>query len=94
MLAADQMEKHANLFVNEGEGKIFQDKINSTREALLNLVKPDPTDTAFNIKNNDVYNNVLASCQLWAKEPTSGKGDWVSQNLEHVPASGVMAVFI
>ena len=92
MLAADQMEKHANLFVNEGEGKIFQDKINSTREALLNIVKPDPTDTAFNIKNNDVYNNVLASCQLWAKEPTSGKGNWVSQNLEHVPASGVMAV--
>ena len=92
MLAADQMEKHANYFVNEGHGKEFQDKINKAREELLNILKPDPSDTLYNIKTNEVYDEAKASCQLWAKEPTSGKGNWVSENLEHVPAAGLMAV--
>jgi gliding motility-associated protein GldM len=92
MLAADQMEKHANYFVNEGHGKEFQDKINKAREEMLNILKPDPSDTLYNIKTNEVYDEAKASCQLWAKEPTSGKGNWVSENLEHVPAAGLMAV--
>ena len=90
MIAADQMEKHANYFgpENENHGVELQAKINETRNKLLDILKPDPTDSNYNIKNLDVYKDAEASCQLHAD------GDkWVSENLVHVPAAGLMAIF-
>ncbi|MDB9883299.1 hypothetical protein OAD66_09235, partial [Bacteroidia bacterium] len=97
LLAADQMEQHANYFgeENENHGVELQAKINETREALLDILKPDPTDSFYNIKDNKVYDNALASCQLWAKDAEGGvsQSSWVSENLVHVPAAGLMAIF-
>ena len=98
MIAADQMEKHANYFGpdNQNHGVELQAKIDETRDNLLAILKPDPTDSNYNIKNLDVYNEAKDACQLWAKDPddvgVSG-ASWVSQNLEHVPAAGLMAIF-
>ena len=57
MVAADQMEKHANYFGsgNLNHGVELQAEINKTRETLLSILKPDPSDTGYNIKNNEVY---------------------------------------
>ncbi|PCJ66502.1 MAG: hypothetical protein COA58_06915 [Bacteroidetes bacterium] len=90
MIAADQMEKHANYFgpENKNKGVEFQAKLNKAREDMLAILKPDPSDTSFNIKDDKVYQEALAACQLWAKEPT-----WINDNLVHVPSAGVMAIF-
>lgn len=98
MLAADQMEKHANYFAasNENHGVELQAEINKTREALLAILKPDPSDSGYNIKDDAVYKDALASCQLWANEPASdgvNQATWVDENLVHVPAAGIMAIF-
>ncbi|MDC0105052.1 gliding motility protein GldM [Bacteroidia bacterium] len=98
MVAADQMEKHANYFGsgNLNHGVELQAEINKTREALLSILKPDPSDTGYNIKNNEVYEDAKSACQLWANEPKSdgvNKATWVDENLVHVPAAGVMAIF-
>ena len=98
MVAADQMEKHANYFgaTNENHGVELQAQINKTREALLAILKPDPSDSGYNIKTDAVYKEALASCQLWAKDPSSdgvNKATWVDENLVHVPAAGIMAIF-
>ena len=95
LIAADQMEKHANYFgpENQNMGVELQAKINETREKLLVILKPDPKDTNFNITTMDVYKEAEASAQLWANDPKEGNETWVSQNLVHVPAAGLMAIF-
>lgn len=100
MLAADQMEKHANYFgpENQNHGVEFQDAINKARVDMLAILKPDPSDTSFNITDDKVYQEALEACQLWAEDPKSEgglnkKATWVGENLVHVPASGVMAIF-
>ncbi|MBT6236426.1 MAG: gliding motility protein GldM [Bacteroidetes bacterium] len=96
LVAADQMEKHANYFVNEKHGVEFQNRINKTRTDLLALLKPDDSDSLFTITDLKVYKEVEDACQLVADDPEGDgpkKATWVSQNLEHVPASGLMAIF-
>lgn len=96
LVAADQMEKHANYFVNEKHGKEFQDRINKTRNDLLAILKPDPSDTMFTITDMKIHDAVEKACQLKADEPEkegTSQATWISQNLEHVPAAGLMAIF-
>jgi len=95
MLAADQMEKHANYFgpENQNMGVELQKRINDTRKQLLDILKPDPNDSGFNIKDNGEYDKALEACQLWAEDPKDDNETWVSQNLVHVPSSGLMAIF-
>ncbi|MFY0643573.1 MAG: gliding motility protein GldM [Bacteroidia bacterium] len=97
--AADRMEHHANYFVKKDQGKNgteFMAKINETRDALLELLKPDPQDTNITIKDLSLYNEALSACQLHAEdeksEGLSQKG-WIEENLEHNPSAGLMALF-
>ena len=95
MLAADQMEKHANYFgpENQNKGVDLQDIINKARVDMLAFLKPDPKDTLFKIKGGmDEYNKALAACQLKAEDGDQ-KGSWVNDNLVHVPSAGLMAIF-
>ncbi|MGB1039209.1 MAG: GldM family protein [Bacteroidia bacterium] len=47
----------------------------------------------FKIKGgNEEYEKALEACQLWAKDGEK-KGSWVNDNLVHVPAAGLMAIF-
>ncbi|MBR9860446.1 gliding motility protein GldM [bacterium] len=95
--APDQMEKHANYFVFQEKGihgKEFQDKINETREKLLQLLIVEKGDTTMNIPK-DVYEAAAAATQLRAEDPPQeggNKATWISENLEHQPASGLMAI--
>lgn len=99
LIAPDQMEAHARYFAeieNGKNGKELMDKINGTRDALLELLKPDPKDTLIKIKNLDLYNAALNACQLYAEEEKgkkADKGGWVAENLEHQPAAGLVALF-
>jgi gliding motility-associated protein GldM len=89
----DQMEKHAKYFTEnkKAKGLEFKDKINDTRDALLQYLKPGRDSVK--IADNKLYDEALKSCQLHADEP-EGKGinkkDWVSETLEHQPAAGLM----
>jgi gliding motility-associated protein GldM len=89
----DQMEKHANYFVNKKHGIELQNKINETRKKLLDLLKPDETVHWY----NNPYLEASASAQLSALDPERGSRDdekktWVSVYLEHNPIAGVMAM--
>jgi gliding motility-associated protein GldM len=95
----DQMEAHAKYFTVDKDGangKEFQDKINETREKIASYLKPQvagmPDST--NIKDNSLYESVLASSQLVAKDDNEGvnKATWISGNLEHNPAAGLAAL--
>ncbi len=97
--AADRMEHHANYFVKKEQGKNgedFMNRINSTRDALLDLLKPDPQDTNITIKGLDLYNEALGACQLSAENEVSeglNRKGWIEENLEHNPSAGLMALF-
>ena len=96
MLAADQMEKHANYFgpENLNNGVQLQSAINKAREDMLAFLKPDPKDTMFNITDSKEYDKALEACQLWARDEDGEKaGTWINDNLVHVPSAGIMAIF-
>ena len=99
LLAPDQMESHARYFAeieNGKNGKELMSRINNTRDALLELLKPDPSDTLIKIEGLDLYNSALNACQLHAENEEgkkSDKGGWIAENLEHNPAAGLMALF-
>lgn len=80
LMKADNVEKHANLFVNEGKGKELRAKINEAREKLLALV---PADKRAGINSDLVTNDV--------KE--KGKTiTWESALFEHTPAGAVVTL--
>ena len=96
MISADQMEKHANYFgpENQNNGVELKNTINKAREDMLSFLKPDPNDTMFNIMDSEQYDKALAACQLWARDEEGElEGTWVNDNLVHVPAAGIMAIF-
>ncbi|MEN8695997.1 MAG: hypothetical protein ABF317_01740, partial [Bacteroidia bacterium] len=89
------MEKHAYYFMVEDDGKKaaeLQEKINSTKDQLLNLLKPNG-DSLF--VDESKYNEVLAANLLKAEEPkntgTAAK-TWASTHLEYQPAGALMAM--
>lgn len=95
LLAPDQMEKHANYFTenNKAKGKEFMDLINKTREVMLAYLKPGKDSVK--IKNLDLYNEALKASQLHAEDGDqkgANKAGWVSKNLEHQPAAGLIAI--
>lgn len=100
LLAPDQMEDHARYFAeveNGKNGKELMERINGTRDKLLDLLKPDPKDSLIKIKDLSLYNAALAASQLHAEDEKKGKGGdqggWIAENLEHQPAAGIVALF-
>jgi gliding motility-associated protein GldM len=82
----DNMEKHANYFVLQGNGKKLQDKINETRKKLLALMEGTTKDAPAAIKTLE------NSTQLRAEDPKNEgmeKSTWISTYLEHAPLAGV-----
>jgi gliding motility-associated protein GldM len=100
LIAPDQMEDHARYYseLEKGKnGKELMERINSTRDKLLELLKPDPKDTLIKIKDLTLYNAALAASQLHAENETKGKGGdkggWIAENITHQPAAGLVALF-
>ncbi len=91
----EQMEKHANLFVVKDKGKRakeLQTKINTTRDKLLELLKPDK-DSLF--RDNRQYHQAKRSNLLNANDPSSAgvnKKTWASENIEYKPVGALMAL--
>ena len=88
---ADEMEKHANYFVNEKKGLELQRTINKTREELLALLKPGKD---LNLKER-YFKESEAAAQLKAVDPISKEEDkktWVNLYLEENPIAGVLAM--
>ena len=89
------MEKHAYLFMVQGQGKRakeLQDKINATRDQLLHLLKPDEKELFVDPKT---YNLAKQANLLNATEPAStvvGKRTWASINLEYQPVGALLAL--
>jgi len=73
---ASNMEKHANLMINQGKGKEVKNKINELREKILAFV---PADKRAEIKSD-----------LITEEPK--KGTWESEMFEHTPLAAVVAI--
>ncbi|MBT8327866.1 MAG: gliding motility protein GldM, partial [Bacteroidia bacterium] len=89
------MEKHANFFMVKNRGKKakeLQEKINTTRDKLLNLLLPT-NDSLF--YTEDVYLAVKQANLLKAEEPSNAslsKKTWASINLEYQPVGALMAL--
>lgn len=97
LIAPDQMEKHANYFTadQKAKGKEFMNMINDTREDILQYLKPGKDSVK--IRNLDLYKEALAACQLHAEDREKegnkvNKAGWISENLEHQPAAGLIAI--
>ncbi len=94
LTAPDQMEKHANYFVNEGHGKEVQAKVNETRAKFITMLRTDP-----DIQKLSEFKNKWAeyekATQLRAEDEhgqEGGKHSWISMTLEHSPLAGVMTM--
>ena len=89
------MEKHANYFMVENDGaraKELQTKINTTRDRLLDLLKPGDQQLFVDLTK---YNEVQAANLLDAEEPRSNgsvQKSWASTHLEYQPAGALMAM--
>lgn len=89
------MEKHAHYFMVENKGakaKELQQKINTTRDKLLDLLKPKEDKLFVDLSK---YNDVKASNLLKAEEPQntgSTKQSWASTHLEYQPAGALLAM--
>ncbi|PCJ64152.1 MAG: hypothetical protein COA58_14300 [Bacteroidetes bacterium] len=89
------MEKHAYLFMVKEKGKKaaeLQAKINTTRDRLLNLLKPKK-DSLF--IDNQAFDQVSSANLLYANEPaTTSIADrsWASINLEYQPVGALVAL--
>lgn len=95
LTAPDQMEKHANYFVNQGNGKKMMDMINQTRTKLIDILKNDPDIQKLpDVKNK--WKELEAASALRAEDPKEhGEGSkhtWVGMYLEHSPLAGVMTM--
>lgn len=77
----DNMEKHANYFVIQGNGKKLQDKIEETRKKLITILGPAATDK----EGKATLVSLEKTSQLRATDEK-----WVSENLEHSPLAGVV----
>lgn len=91
----DQFEKHSNYFLvldNGIKAQELQNKINSTRDKLFDLLKIDG-DSLF--ANEHALNAVKRSNQLSADEPTDNglsERTWAEENLESLPGGALMAM--
>lgn len=89
------MEKHAYLFMVKEKGKRAKElqlKINSTRDKLLDLLKP-AEDKLF--VDSTHYYEAKQSNLLDAKEPattSASKRSWASINLEYQPVGALIAL--
>ena len=81
LVQPDNMEKHANYFVNQGNGLKIQQKIEETRKKLIKIL--DATATDKEGKANQI--SLEKTSQLRATDTK-----WVSENLEHSPLAGVV----
>ena len=88
------MEKHAYYFIVQDNGKHaaeLQQKINTTRDKLLNLLKPDEDELFVDSK---YFNLAKQANLLQADEPPrygTSKQTWASVNLEYQPVGALMA---
>ncbi len=88
------IEKHAHLFMVKDNGKKaheLQAKINTTRDKLLKLIKPDEKEL---FVNDTYYKQALQANLLNAEEPEQNgvtKQTWASINLEYQPAGALLA---
>ncbi len=86
----DDMEEHAHYFIDDGlgNGKILQEKINTTRNTLIALVK--------STRNGEqIAKRLEQSTQFKALDPKStalDKSTWVSQYLENAPLASVVTL--
>ena len=75
---ASNIELHANLMINQGEGAKVKAKINEIRTKMLALL---PADKQKLIKSD-----------LIAEDPKDGKQTWESEMFEHTPLAAVVAL--
>lgn len=86
----DNMEPHANYFINQKKGYDLQQKINNTRESLLQLLN----DQSIN-KNALIIKQLREQSTLKAEDSKNSEGkkmEWVRSYLEQAPLAGVMAL--
>lgn len=76
----DNIEMHANMLINEGEGKKLKAKINETREKLLGLL--DKED------QKRIKSDLIA-----VDDPKKAPQTWESELFEHSPAAAVVTLF-
>lgn len=85
----DNMEKHANYFVLQGNGAKLQAKVNDTRKAFVTLLQGALTKK----EDQAMITSLDKSTQLRAEDPKAEGMDhstWVSMYLEHAPLAGVV----
>jgi gliding motility-associated protein GldM len=75
----DNIEKHANMLINEGEGAKLKKTINETREKLLNLLEGDD--------KKRVKSDLIA-----VDDPHHAPQSWESELFEHSPAAAVVTL--
>jgi gliding motility-associated protein GldM len=78
IVQASNIELHANLMINQGEGAKVKAKINEIRTKMLALL---PADKQKLIKSD-----------LIAEDPKDGKQTWESEMFEHTPLAAVVAL--
>ena len=89
------MEKHAHLVMVANKGrkaKELQQKINETRDKMLNILKPDERKLFANLNH---YNLAKQANLLNASEPPqrgTSHRSWASINLEYQPVGALMAL--
>ncbi len=93
--APDLMEKHAKYYTEnqKAKGLEFQNTINNTRDGLLKFLKPGKDSVK--IKDLTLYKAAKNACQLNAidgEKKGVNKADWITENLEHQPAAGLIAL--
>lgn len=86
LASPDQIEKHANYFMNEGHGVKVQQKINDARERFLSFLD----DTTY---QSQLRRQTSLRADNAAKKDANGKQQtWASIYLEHSPLAGVTAM--
>lgn len=102
LLQGDNMEAHANYFVNEKHGKRVQDLINNARTKMLSVMDEAAKDGVLGGKSPelkkvilDAKKNIESNTSLYANDQKNSDGNmqsWSSMFLEHSPLAGVFAI--